>query len=329
MCESRATGGELQLALACLMIAVGGALLGLQVDGNGDLVGTGRTALALGALVALVATAIQLGIVGRLPRSTLGALSALCGFCGMAFLIGGVLVPGGAWMFWELVVLAWVLARRRRRVQPGGPEVGANALLLLSLMLLFRLWVTWQGARHEWQLFTIDVPLLSALPFPWLDPVKRITVGDFRRHELGFPPTGLDFATSTVLWSAGFALCAVGLWMRNQAAREVEIERIHGLIETLPRAAFHLVVRLVPEEEWERLGFFGLPERRLALRLGRVVEERLQHQMAFETAFRSSRLLAEPLREGPASGIHAALLRYDPEGLPETERVVDVEESEG
>ena len=48
--------------------------------------------------------------------------------------------------------------------------------------------------------------------------------------------------------------------------------------------------------------------------------------MAFETAFRASRLLAEPQHEGPAAGIHAALLRYDPEGLPEAEREAEVGE---
>ena len=311
--------GELQLAFACLIIALGGVLLGVQIDGNGAIAGTGYTTLGLGGIVALAATLIQLGAAGRLPRTPLAVLSATCGFAAITFLVAGVLAPGGAWMFWELVVLAWVLARRRRRSQPGGPEVGLQGFLLLASMLIFRLWITWQAAQHEWQLFTVDVPLISALPFPWLAPIQTITVGDFTQHEMGFPPTGLDFALSMSLWAAGFALCATGLWMRNQASREVEIERIHRLIQTLPPAACGLVLRVLPEEEWEQMGLFGLPERRLALRVARLVEERLQRQMAFETAFRTSNLLGTTTIGGPASSIHEALLHYDPEGLPEPE----------
>ncbi len=309
-------GGELQLALACAMIGAGGVLLGLQLDGNGALSGTGFTTLALGGLVALVATLIQLGAAGRLPRDLTAAVSAVMGFLGITFLIAGVLAPGGSWMFWELLVLCWVLARRRRAVQPGGPEVGAGGLLLLSLMLLFRLWILWQGSRHEWQLFTVDAPVLSSLPFAWLEPVKHITIGDFSQQEMGFPPAGLDFAVSTTLWTAGFTLCAVGLWLRNEAAREVEIERIHALVELLPPAAGLIVVRLLPESEWERLGFFGLSEWRLARRMEQLVSERIQNQLQLEAAFRGMPLAPPEGGEGFTASIQQALAGYAASSSP-------------
>ena len=63
----RAGTAERLLVLACLMIAAGGVLLGLQVDGKGDLVGTGYAALAIGALVALVATLVQAAAGGLQP----------------------------------------------------------------------------------------------------------------------------------------------------------------------------------------------------------------------------------------------------------------------
>ena len=113
---------ELHLALACLMIGLGGLLLGLQVDGNGDLVGTGFTALGVGALVALAASLVQAGVAGRLPTDWLAGFSAACGFVGMSVCVAGVLAPGGAWMFAEVLLLFWLLARRRKRIQPGGPE---------------------------------------------------------------------------------------------------------------------------------------------------------------------------------------------------------------
>lgn len=305
-------GGELQLALACAMIGAGGVLLGLQVDGNGALSGTGFTTLALGGLVALIATLIQLGAAGRLPRDPSSAISAVMGFLGITFLIAGVLAPGGSWMFWELLVLCWVLARRRRTVQPGGPEVGAGGLLLLSLMLLFRLWILWQGSRHEWQLFTVDVPVLSSLPFAWLEPVKRITIGDFSQQEMGFPPAGLDFAVSTTLWTAGFTLCAVGLWLRSESSREVEVGRIHALVEVLPPAAALVVARLLPETEWERLGLFGLSEWRLARRMEQLVSERVQNQLQLEAAFRGMQPALPVGGEGFAASIAQALAAYAP-----------------
>jgi len=302
--------GESSLALACVMIAAGGLLLGMQIDGNGRLAGAGYAPLALGGLVALVASLVQLGRKGRLPRGPLTATSAAMSFFGITFLVGGVLVPGGSWMFWELVVLLWVLSRRRAREQFAGPEVGGAGLSLLGLMLVFRIWLTWQASRHSWQLFTVDVPLVARLPFAWIDSMRTLTVGAFSQQEMGFPPTGIDFPVTVSLWSAGFALCAVGLWMRGHAAREVEIERVHALIQVLPPQAALVVERLVPEAEWEALGFFGLPERRLARRIEGVVAERVQRQMQLEGALRSVRLLPPADAPGFPAGIRKALAEY-------------------
>ncbi len=265
-----------QLALSGLMIAGGGLLLGMQVDAAGDVVGTGYTALGIGALVALVATLVQASVAGRVPRDPVAGFSALIGFFGLCFLVAGVLAPGGSWMFFEVLLLFWLLARRRDRFSPGGPEIGGGSLLLVTLMLLFRLWITWQGSEHRWALMSIDVPLLSSISIDWLEPIKSVSLGSFSPTELGFPPTGLDFPLSMTMWSAGFALCAGGLWMRGSAAREHESDRIHALIQTLPPAAASLVVRIVYEEEWETLGLHGLSERRLASRLEALVAERLR-----------------------------------------------------
>lgn len=265
-----------QLALSALMIAAGGLLLGLQVDGRGAVVGTGYTSLGIGALVALVATLVQASVAGRVPRDAVAGFSAVMGFCGLSFLVAGVLAPGGTWMFFEVVLLLWLLARRRDRFGAGGPEIGGGSLLLVTLMLLFRLWITWKGSEQDWALVSVDVPILSSFNVDWLAPVQRVSLGSFSPEELGLPPTGLDFPLSMTLWAAGFALTACGLWMRGSAAREHENDRIHGLVQTLPPAAASLVLRVVPEDEWETLGLHGLSERRLAARLEALVAERLR-----------------------------------------------------
>jgi hypothetical protein len=113
----RATQARWMMAWAGLAIALGGTLLSLQVDGNHDLVGTGYTALSIGGLVALVATLLQVGSSGRLPRDVATALSSTAAFLGVAFIVAGVLAPGGPWMFMEVFVLLWLLARRRTRAQ--------------------------------------------------------------------------------------------------------------------------------------------------------------------------------------------------------------------
>lgn len=297
------------MAWAGLVIALGGTLLSLQVDGNGELVGTGYTALGIGGLVALVATLLQVGSSGKLPRDLATALSSTAGFLGLAFVVAGVLAPGGPWMFMEVFVLLWLLARRRSRAQIGGPELTGGSLFLLGLMLLFRLWITWQGSQHRWAVVSIDLPVLSWIPFDWLRPVQSVSLGTFTPHELGFPPSGIDFPLTTTLWSIGFTLCAVGLWLRGGATREHENDRIHALIQTLPPGPARLVERLLPEEDWGRLGLHGLSERVLAKRIEALVAERIASHRRLHAAFEANGPV-EPGQAGFAAEIAEALQRF-------------------
>jgi hypothetical protein len=285
---SSEASSALHLACACAAIALGGALLGLQVDGRGQLVGTGYMALAFGGLVALLATALETTNRSGMPRDWISALSAVAGFLGIAFIVSGVLAPGGGWMFAEAFLLAWMLARRARPGRAGPPELSIGVLLALAVMLLFRLWITYQGSEHRWQLGSIPVPFLSALPFSVLEPIQRVELGSFRPQAMGFPATGIDFALSVVLWSAGFSLCAAGLWWRATAAREHENDRIHATICTLPTGAAALVEMLLPEPEWEALGLHGLNERMRQKRISALVRERLMHRAQFNEALREA-----------------------------------------
>jgi len=311
---------ELHLSLACLMIGLGGLLLGLQVDGNGDLVGTGYTALGVGGLVALAASLVQASVGGRLPTDWVAGFSAACGFLGMSFCVAGVLAPGGSWMFFEVLLLFWLLARRRSRSQPGGPEITGGTLVAMGLMLIFRLWITWQGSEHRWAVMSIELPIVSWLDAPWLEAVRTVNLGSFTPEELGFPRTGIDFPISMTLWSAGFALAATGLWMRNRAARDHQDDRIHALIHTLPPGPAALVERLVPEEEWETLGLHGLPIRRIAKRLESLVAERMQRYQEVRSSILRSPLAELATGEDFAGAVSRALSR----GLPEdTERQIE------
>ena len=317
--QSSTRHAELHLALACLMIGLGGLLLGLQVDGNGELVGTGFTALGVGALVALAASLVQASVAGRLPTDWVAGFSALCGFLGMSFCVAGVLAPGGSWMFFEVLLLFWLLARRRARVQPGGPEITGGTLVAMGLMLVFRLWITWQGSEHRWQVMSIELPIVSWIDVPWLEAVRSVELGSFTPTELGFPRTGLDFPISMTLWTAGFALAASGLWMRNRAARDHQNDRIHALIHTLPLGPAALVERLVPEDEWEALGLHGLTERRIARRLEALVAERMQRYHEVRASLVRSPLAELALGEDFAGAVSRALTRGLPEDPPEPE----------
>jgi hypothetical protein len=305
----RATLAGWLMAWAGLAIALGGTLLSLQVDGNHDLVGTGYTALSIGGLVALVATLLQVGSSGRLPRDVATALSSTAAFLGVAFIVAGVLAPGGPWMFMEVFVLLWLLARRRTRAQAGGPELTGGSLFLLGLMLIFRLWITWQGSQHRWEVVAIDLPVLSWIPFDWLRPVQSVSLGSFTPLELGFPPTGIEFPLTTALWSIGFTLCAAGLWLRGGATREHENDRIHALIQTLPPGPARLVERLLPEEDWGPLGLHGLSERVLAKRIEALVAERIASHRRLHAAFEANGPV-EPAPGGFAAEIAEALQRY-------------------
>jgi hypothetical protein len=263
------TPASLHLALACLMIAAGGLLLGVQVDGTGALVGTGWASLGLGVLVTLAATLAQ-SVRGRgLPRDGISGFSALCGFLGLAFAVGGVLAPGGGWMFFEVLLLAALLARRPLHAQASGPELRAGTVLVLAAMLLFRLWITWQGSEHRWQVMSVPIPILASLPFDLFDSVRSVDLGEFRPEELGFPPAGLRFTPTLALWAGGFALCVSGLLWRAHAALE---------------------------EEWAELGLHGLSERMRRKRIEALVGDRLRRRRELESAFDAVRpsALAQP-----------------------------------
>lgn len=307
---------EWMLAIAGLMIAGGGLLLGLQVDGNGALAGTGFAALGIGGLVALVATLLQVTTSGRLPRDPASAAAGVAAFFGLAFIVSGVLAPGGPWMFFEVFVLLWVLARRRAGVQAGGPVITGSGLFLLGLMLLFRLWVTWQGSEHRWEIMSVEIPILSWIPFAWLEPVQSVELGSFTPRELGFPPTGVDFALTTALWATGFSLCALGLWVRGRAAEEHENDRIHDLIQTLPSGPARMVERLLPESEWVALGLHGLPERALGKRIEALVSERILQHGQVRAAFEAEPPLGWTITPGFSGEIVQALQQYEAAALP-------------
>lgn len=285
MIEAPGQPARLHLALACGMVALGGLLLGLQLDGTGAWVGTGFGPLGLGALVALAATLLQTVRGAALPRDAISGFSAVCGFLGLAFVVGGVLAPGGGWMFFEVLLLAVLLARRHESARPAGPDLRSGTVIALALMLVFRLWITWQGSEHRWQVMTIEIPILSSLPFDLFDSVRSIDLGEFTPEELGFPPAGLRFTPTLALWSAGFALCVSGLLWRSHAAVEHENDRIHATIHELPAPLAALVEKLLPEEDWPTLGLHGLSDRMRRKKIEQLVAERLRRRRELEAAF--------------------------------------------
>lgn len=300
------------IALSGAMVGLGGVLLGLQIDGNGRLTGTGFTALAIGALLALVATLVRVGIASRLPRDSMSVFAAATGFLGLAFVFSGVLAPGGPWMFFEMLVLLLLVARKRQRDDAPDRWLGTASLWALGAMLLFRLWITYQGSQHRWQLVTIQIPVLSWIPLDWLAPIQSVALGSFTPQEMGFPPAGLNFPVTMTLWAVGFCLCAVGLLVSQNALREHENDRIHELIHTLPSALARLVERLLPEEEWRTLGLHGLGERVLSRKIERLVEERVARQRDLAVAFEKSGLLSLTNPGGFSGSIYQALISHDP-----------------
>ena len=288
------SGSAQRLALACLLIGAGGVLLGLQRQDTGTLVGTGFTGLGMGVFVALVALVyeaaegVREGHGVTMPRDRLAILAAASGFFGVAFLVSGVLVPGGPWMFVEVLVLLFVLARTSGR-QSDGLRVGRGTAILLAVMLLFRLWVTWQGTNNNWAAMTIDVPILSGIP--WLpDGVRTVQLGEFSADDFNIPRTGLIFSHTVVFWALGFALCAAGLWLRQRAAWEYENDRVQDTIDELPPELVRLVTRLLPEEEWPRLGLHHLSERQRKKRITALTQERAMKLLDFRKALEGAAL---------------------------------------
>lgn len=282
-----------QLGFACLMTAVGGLLLGVQLDATGRFIGTGHTTLGIGALVSLVAVLVTSVRTARhmgsawLPRDAIAALGLTTSFFGFACVVGAVLAPGGSWMFFEMTLLI-VFLLLRRRADPTGPALTPGLVGVLALMLLFRLWITYQGSQHRWAVMEIDVPILSGIPLAFLDPVRSVSLGAFTPNELGFPPAGLNFSVTTTIWALGFVLSIVGILWLARAAREHEDDRVHATIMELPDGLALLVSRLLPEEQWSELGLHGRSDRARKKRIEALVGERMAARREVETALRQA-----------------------------------------
>ncbi len=307
---------ERQLGFACLMIAIGGVLLALQLDGDGAIVGTGFAPLGIGAVVALAATLLAGAGRTSLPRDGLDVLSTASAFLGLAFLVAGVLAPGGSWLFFEVLILLWLLTRRAPEEKSNGPILTPGSCVALALMLLLRLWIAYQGSEHRWQLMEISVPILSSIPWSVLDPIKRIQLGSFDPTEMGLPATGMRFGPTLALWSCGFAAVASGLMWRARAAYEFENDRIHGTIQSLPHSLARLVERLIPEENWKRLGLHGLSDRLRCKRIEALVEKEMRSRREFDHLVRQTPILELPMSNPFATGIESAIQgeppRHDP-----------------
>ncbi|MBI5434989.1 MAG: hypothetical protein HZA52_19300 [Planctomycetes bacterium] len=269
---TRGRSNELELALSSAMIAAGGLLLGVQLDGLRRVHGTGYAGFAMGLFVALLATAL-VSRRATLPRDAISWWGALVSLFGVAVLVGGVLVPSGPWLFVELALLTWFFARAR---SAPGLFVTPQAVLALAAMLYFRLWLTYQASLGEFQVGMLEVPVLSKLPFEFLTPFTHIPIGSFTADELAIPATeGLDFAATIAIWALGFTQVVVGLTWRARAAREHEDDRIHATIRRLPAEVARLVEGLIPESEWESLELHGLAHRKLEKRIEQLVRERV------------------------------------------------------
>lgn len=316
MSEVREHPATTGLLLGGLLVGVGGILLGLQVDQNGAWSGTGWSAFAIGALLALGAMLLRAKREGALPRDTLGIFAVVTAFAGLTFVLSGVLAPGGPWMFFELAVLVAVVVFKRPQ-ESAGRWLSYGLLGLLATLLFFKLWIAYQGSENQWTVMSVNIPVISWLPFDFLDPIKRISLGSFTPHEMGFPPAGLSFAPTLALWAIGFALCVAGLLLSQTSAREHENDRIHALIHTLPSGLANFVERIVPEEEWYELGLHGLPERRLARRIEALVAERMARQKELQSALEAGRLLSQTNPGGFAGGIYRAIVDPDAKGTHE------------
>lgn len=309
-----------QLLVACLMIAVGGLLLGLQRQADGSFCGTGYASLAMGALVALLPTVFALvsgSAAARpmLPHTWLAALSALMGFAGLAFVASGVLVPGGPWMFVEALVLLLVLSRRGPEGEIAGVRVSRGTILWLAGFLLMRLWVTWQGVQNEWAAVSFDVPLLSRIP--WIpEAMRTVSLGDFTAAEFGIPEQGLHYSHTITLWAVGLALCVGGLWWRHRAGIECENDRVHETIHRLPPAYASLVELILPEDEWRELGLHGLNERQRRKQIALLTQERVMRQVEFNRVFLAGRPMIEPGAPAFVNDIHQVIESYSPPALP-------------
>ncbi|MGH8311390.1 MAG: hypothetical protein ACRETX_16555, partial [Steroidobacteraceae bacterium] len=148
------SGGTVIFVLALLLL--GGVPLRLPRARLGG-------ALAIGALLALGAALVRTRAEGRLPRDMLGVFAVVASFMALAFVLSGVLAPGGPWMFFELFVIVAVVVFNRS-ARESDRWIGYGTLGLLAAMLIFRLWISWQGSENRWALMSVEIPILSWLP---------------------------------------------------------------------------------------------------------------------------------------------------------------------
>jgi hypothetical protein len=104
------------------------------------------------------------------------------------------------------------------------------------------------------------------------------------------------------------------MW-RSRAAYELENDRIHQTIQTLPPALARLVERLIPEEDWKRLGLHGLSERMRCKRIEALVEQKMRARREFDGLLRRTPLLAPP-----GSGAFAIDIESAMQGEPPPEK---------
>jgi hypothetical protein len=194
-------------------------------------------------------------------------------------------------------------------------RVTHGTIVWLALFLLARLWVTYQGVRHEWAAIRFDVPLLSRIP--WMpEGMRRVSLGDFSAAEFGIPEQGLHFSHTVALWAGGLALCVGGLWWRHRAAVEHENDKVHATVHRLPPPLASLVELILPEEEWRELGLHGLNERQRRKRIAGLTQERVLRQVEFNRAFLAGR---PPLSDDApvfVRDIHQVIEGYAPPALP-------------
>ena len=319
-----------QLLIACGMVGIGGLLLGLQRQADGNFCGTGFASLGMGAVIALLPMLFALvsgsaAAKPMLPHTPLAALSSLVGFAVLTFVASGVLVPGGPWMFVEALILLLVLSRRGREGEIAGVRVSNGTVIWLALFLFARLWVTYQGVQNEWAAVSFDVPLLSSLP--WVPTsMQVVSLGDFTAAEFGIPAQGLHFSHTVTLWAVGLAFCVGGLWWRHRAGVECENDRVHETIHRLPPAYASLVELILPEDEWRELGLHGLNERQRRKQLAHLTQERVVRQVEFNRAFLAGRPALEEGAPAFVNEIHQVIESYSPPAL--SARVVEAEPEE-
>lgn len=290
------------IGLGCLLAGLCGLCGAVWIDPDLALAGTGHAALAAGVVVALVATLASGKSPFGLPQDAIGAVARVGWFAAQAFLVALVLAPGGAWLFVELLLLLVLLARRdATRAWLG---FGGAAFATLVAALAFKLWILHQGSEGRWQVASVPVPLVSALPFEALEPLRAVELGQFTADELGLPPAGLGYGLVALLLVVGFACGVAATALCAHGAREHEDDRIDDLLRTLPAPLARSVQALVPEREWEALGLHGLPERKLARRLEELARERARSLEQARLATRAPEVQAwlalEPPRQDGA-----------------------------